>query len=282
MMEGIVIKTLVGGTPVRQDVDELRANIPHVIIGTAGRIYDLIRRKELDLRTIKIFILDEADEMLTRGFKEQIYNIFQFFNNDVQVALFSATLPDEFFRITSQFMRDPVKIVMKSEDLNLEGIEQYYIALQNDKDKYDMLKQLFEVIMMSQCIIYVNSIGRVNELYEAMISDGFSACYMHSSMRKEDREKTFHEFRNGTFRLMISSNITARGIDVQQVGTVINFDIPNCVHTYLHRIGRSGRWGRKGVAINFITRVDASMLRIIETHYNSTIKEYCVPCVNTM
>ena len=273
-MDGIVVKTMVGGTSVRQDIEDLRENLPHVIIGTAGRIYDLIRRRELDLRTVKMFVLDEADEMLAHGFKDQIYNIFQFFSNEVQVVLFSATLPDEFFRITSKFMRDPVKIVMKAEELNLEGIDQRYVALQNDKDKFNMLKQLFEQLSVSQCIIYVNSIGRVNELYDAMTKEGFSVCCIHSSMNKEDRERTFLEFRSGNYRVMISSNITARGIDIQQVSTVVNFDIPRCVHTYLHRIGRSGRWGRKGLAINFITRQDVSTMQMIERHYKMTISEW--------
>jgi translation initiation factor 4A len=273
-MDGIVVKTMVGGTSVRQDIEDLRENLPHVIIGTAGRIYDLIRRRELELRTVKMFVLDEADEMLAHGFKDQIYNIFQFFNNEVQVVLFSATLPDEFFRITSKFMRDPVKIVMKAEELNLEGIDQRYVALQNDKDKFNMLKQLFEQLSVSQCIIYVNSIGRVNELYDAMTKEGFSVCCIHSSMNKEDREQTFLEFCSGSYRVMISSNITARGIDIQQVSTVVNFDIPRCVHTYLHRIGRSGRWGRKGLAINFITRQDVSTMQMIERHYKMTISEW--------
>jgi len=136
-----------------------------------------------------------------------------------------------------------------------------------------MLKRLFEMISVNQCIIYCNSVRRVIDLYQAMTDEGFSVCAIHSSMDKSERDSTFRNFRNGGFRVLISSNITARGIDVQQVATVINFDITNDVHTYLHRIGRSGRWGRKGLVINFITRRDINSIRSIENYYKINIDE---------
>jgi superfamily II DNA/RNA helicase len=182
-------------------------------------------------------------------------------------------VPDEMVVIANKFMRDPVKITIEKERLTLACIEQYFVALQNDDAKFDMLKNIFGHLTVNQCIIYANSVGRVVELYESMIRDGFSVCCIHSSMKKEDREKAFYEFRTGVFRVLISSNVTARGIDIQQVSTVINFDLPGCVHNYLHRIGRSGRWGRKGLAINFITRRDVSTVKRIETHYAFEMKE---------
>ena len=273
MLEGLRVKTLIGGTSIQEDAQDLRENTPHVVVGCTGRIYDMINRNYLNTANIKLFILDEADEMLSYGFKEQIYNIFQHFNEDVQVALFSATMPPEIMRITDKFMRNPVKIIMKTEELNLECIQQYYVALGNDNAKYDMIKRLFEHLTISQCIIYVNSVNRVVDLHRSMTAEGFSVCCIHSSMTKAEREQAFYDFRNGKNRVMISSNITARGIDIQQVSTVINFDIPKCVHTYLHRIGRSGRWGRKGLAINFVTRQDIYTLRTIEKHYGSNILE---------
>ena len=272
-MEGLVVKTLVGGTSIQQDAADLKAKPPHVIVGSAGRIYDMIQRRKLNVYKVKLFVLDEADEMLAHGFKDQIYNIFQRFNEDVQVALFSATVPDEMVVIANKFMRDPVKITIEKERLTLACIEQYFVALQNDDAKFDMLKNIFGHLTVNQCIIYANSVGRVVELYESMIRDGFSVCCIHSSMKKEDREKAFYEFRTGVFRVLISSNVTARGIDIQQVSTVINFDLPGCVHNYLHRIGRSGRWGRKGLAINFITRRDISTVKRIESHYAFEMKE---------
>jgi superfamily II DNA/RNA helicase len=170
-------------------------------------------------------------------------------------------------------MRDPVRIFVKAEQLTLEGISQYYIAIEDDRQKYATLKDLYQYISMSQCIIYCNSVKRVSELYDAMLEDGFPVCRIHSSMEKYDRDLAFTEFRNGKCRVLISSNVTARGIDIQQVSVVINFDVPKCVHTYLHRIGRSGRWGRKGLGINLITRRDASKMREIEQHYSTQITE---------
>jgi len=272
-MEGLVIKTMIGGTSVQQDISDMNENPPHIIVGCAGRIYDMIRRKNINVNTVKLFVLDEADEMLSGAFKDQIYNIFQHFNSNIQVAIFSATMPEEILTLSNKFMRNPIKITMKKEELNLEGIQQYFIAIQNDFYKFETLKQLFTMISVNQCIIYCNSVKRVIDLHRAMSDEGFSVCAIHSSMDKVERDNTFRNFRSGGYRVLISSNITARGIDVQQVATVINFDITNCVHTYLHRIGRSGRWGRKGLAINFVTKRDIGYMRNIEEHYNISINE---------
>jgi hypothetical protein len=272
-MEGLVIKTMLGGTSIQQDATELRENPPHIVVGCSGRIYDMIVRKHLKVSNVKMLVLDEADEMLSKGFKDQIYNIFQNLNSQVQMVLFSATMPEEILKLTSKIMRNPVMITMKNEELNLECIKQFFIALQDDMSKYDTLKDLFSVISISQCIIYCNNVKRVIDLTNAMLKDGHSVCCIHSSMDKVERERVFTSFKVGSHRVMISSDITARGIDVQQVSTVINFDIPNCVHTYLHRIGRSGRWGRKGLAINFVTKRDIFSMKNIENHYKISIDE---------
>jgi superfamily II DNA/RNA helicase len=272
-MDGLVMKTLVGGTSVSDDSNELRNNCPHIVIGTAGRVYDMIRRGNLKTENIKLFVLDEADEMLSKGFKEQIYDIFRYFNDNVQVALFSATMPDDMLALSAKFMRDPVSITLKPEELTLECIQQYYVALQSDSNKYDTLKDLFAFLAVSQCIIYVSTVKRVEDLYTAMIADGFPVCCIHSAMDKSERDKSLQSFRKGTFRVMISSGVTARGIDVQQVSTVINFDMTRSYETYLHAIGRSGRFGRKGLAINFVTRQDIDFMRRLEKHYNITLNE---------
>lgn len=273
MMTGLTIQTIVGGTSINEDSHTLKNNTPHVITGCPGRIYDMIRRGHIHSKTIKLVILDEADEMLSSGFKEQVYNIFQYFSNEIQVALFSATLPDYIYNITNKFMRNPVKISVKTEQLTLEGISQYYVAIEDDRQKYATLKDLYSVISMSQCIIYCNSVKRVADLYDAMVEDGFPVCRIHSGMDKVDRNAAFGEFRRGKYRVLISSNVTSRGIDVQQVSVVINFDMPKCVHNYLHRIGRSGRWGRKGIGINLITRRDVTIMKDIEAHYSCQISE---------
>jgi len=273
MMNGLKTQVLVGGSSIDEDASALKNNIPHVIAGCPGRVYDMIRRGNIVAKNIKLVILDEADEMLSSGFKEQIYNIFQSFNKNIQVALFSATLPEYINNITAKFMRDPVKVYVKVESLTLEGISQFYVAVEDDKQKYATLKDLYSIISVSQCIIYCNSVKRVSDLYDAMIEDGFPVCCIHSNMEKAARDNSFVEFRTGKNRVLISSNVTARGIDIQQVSVVINFDVPKCVHTYLHRIGRSGRWGRKGVGINFITRRDLSKIKEIEKYYSTQIDE---------
>jgi len=273
MIEGIRIKTIIGGSSIDQDAHELRENPPHIIVGCPGRIFDMIRRRHINANKLKLVILDEADEMLSSGFKEQVYNIFQCLNKNVQIALFSATLPNNIYQITNKFMRDPVKISVKAESLTLEGIKQYFVAVEDDRQKYLTLKDIYQYISMSQCIIYANSVKRVVDLYEAMKEDNFPVSCIHSNMDKVEREKAFKSFRTGAARVLISSNVTARGIDIQQVSIVINFDLPRDIHTYLHRIGRSGRWGRKGTGINFITRRDIIKMREIETYYSTQIEE---------
>jgi len=233
----------------------------------------MLQRRAINSSTLRMFILDEADELLSSGFKEQIYNIFQFFNSNIQVVLFSATLTENAIALTEKFMINPVKIYVKKEQLTLEGISQYFIAVENDNQKYDTLKDLFSFISVSQCIIYCNSVQRVIELYRKMSQDSFPVCCIHSNMDKISREQSIEEFRKGQQRVLISSNVTARGIDIQQVSVVINFDIPQDVSIYLHRIGRSGRWGRKGTGINFITKRDVGKMKEIEEFYSTQINE---------
>jgi translation initiation factor 4A len=273
-MEGLIVKTLVGGSSIDEDVSAIKANTPHIIVGTPGRVFDMMRRNHIRGRSLKLAILDEADEMLSSGFKDQVYNIFQHFNNNIQVALFSATLPESIISITDKIMRDPVRINVAAEKLTLEGIQQFYIGLDDDKQKYDVIKDLFSSLSVTQTFIYCNSVRRVVDLYEAMKEDGYPVACIHSSMDKVERDNALKEFRKGTTRIMISTNVTARGIDIQQVAVVINFDIPKDVHTYIHRIGRSGRWGRKGTGINFVTRRDHSYLKAIETFYHCHIVEF--------
>ena len=273
MINGLKVQAAYGGSAVEETSSFSNKNTPHVICGCPGRVYDMLRRDRLSSKKIKLIILDEADEMLSSGFKEQVYNIFQYLNTDIQVVLVSATLPEGMNSIISSIMRNPIKISVKREMLTLEGIAQYYIAVEDDRQKYLTLKDLFAFLSVSQCIIYSNSVKRVQDLYEAMKEDEFPVCRIHSGMEKSERDSAFVDFKSGRSRVLISSNVTARGIDIQQVSIVINFDIPKCVNTYLHRIGRSGRWGRKGVGLNLITRRDLPKMKEIEAHYSTQISE---------
>jgi translation initiation factor 4A len=273
MVKNIRFHLLIGGTSTDEDAHLLKTIMPHIIVGCPGRVYDMMRRNHIISKDINLLVLDEADEMLSVGFKDQIYNIFQYLSADIQVGLFSATMPNELQSLTDKFMRNPVRILVKSEMLTLEGIKQYYVALNDDTQKYATLKDIFNIISMSQCIIYCNSIKRVMDLTDAMINDGFPVCCIHSNMEKSKRDEAYMDFKAGKHRVLISSNVTSRGIDVQQVRTVLNFDLPKCIFNYLHRIGRSGRWGRKGTAINFVTRWDIKTMKDIERHYHTIVEE---------
>jgi len=273
LMPGLSTHLMVGGTSTFDSIKELRTTSPQIIVGCPGRIHYMLKRKSLTSSALKLLILDEADELLSFGFKDQIYTIFQFMPPKIQVALFSATMPHELYSLTEKFMINPTKILVKNEQLTLEGIRQYYVALENDETKYDTLKDIYSSLTVSQSIIYCNSVKRVNDLFVAMNNDNYPVCQIHSNMDKDERLKNYEEFKSGKHRVLISSNVTSRGIDIQQVSTVINFDLPNCVHNYLHRIGRSGRWGRKGVGINFVTQRDIKQLKYIEQHYHTQIEE---------
>lgn len=247
-------------------------SVPHIICGCPGRVIEIITKYKINTDNLKFVVLDEADEMLSIGFKDQIMSIFnQLVPKHSQVALFSATLPKEALTISESILHEPEKIIMKTEQLTLEGIQQFFVAVNDDISKYETLKDLYKYLSISQCIIYCNSVKRVKDLHSAMSEDNFPVTCIHSSMNKYERNVAFNNFRKGDSRVLISSNVTSRGIDVQQVSVVINFDVSRDIHNYLHRIGRSGRWGRKGVGINLVTKKDVNTLRDIENYYQCQI-----------
>jgi translation initiation factor 4A len=233
----------------------------------------MINRGALRLDRCKIFCLDEADEMLSRGFKDQIYDVFKFLPESVQVALFSATMPSEVLEVTNRFMRDPIRILVKRDELTLEGIRQFYIAIEQEDWKLETLCDLYETLTITQAIIYCNTRRKVDWLTEKMQSRDFTVSAMHGEMDQRERDLILREFRDGASRVLITTDLLARGIDVQGVSLVINFDLPTNRENYIHRIGRSGRFGRKGVAINFLTQPDVRFLRDIEQFYNTQIEE---------
>jgi translation initiation factor 4A len=269
----INVQLLVGGTSVDADREKLDNNPPHIVVGTPGRVHDMIRRRYLKTEKMEIIVMDEADEMLSHGFKDQIYKIFQYMPGSIQIALFSATMPQECHDLTEKFMENPNKILVKAEQLTLQGIAQYFVRLDGDEQKYLVLKDIFAGLSISQAIIYCNSTRRVDDLHEAMTADEYPVSKIHGKLEESERKETSKQFKNGATRVLITSDLYARGIDVQQVSIVINFDVPKSEHTYLHRIGRSGRWGRKGIAINFITKHDGARLRHFEKYYNTMIEE---------
>jgi len=262
----------VGGTAVRDDIRTLVQGV-QIVVGTPGRVNDMINRNALRLDRLKLFILDEADEMLSRGFKDQIYDVFQYLPANVQVCLFSATMPIEILQITKRFMRDPVRILVKRAELTLDGIKQFYVAVEKEEWKLDTLCDLYETLTITQAIIYCNTRRKVDWLTDKMTQRDFTVSAMHGDMTQQERELIMKEFRSGSSRVLITTDLLARGIDVQQVSLVINYDLPSNRENYIHRIGRSGRFGRKGVAINFITNDDAASMKELETFYNTQIEE---------
>lgn len=266
------VHACVGGTAVRDDIRTLQEGV-HVVVGTPGRVYDMINRRALSMEQVKLFVLDEADEMLSRGFKDQIYEVFKFLPETVQVALFSATMPLDVLEVTSKFMRDPIRILVKRDELTLEGIKQFYVSVEKEEWKIGTLCDLYETLTITQAIIYCNTRRKVDWLTEKMLDRDFTVSAMHGDMDQKERELIMREFRSGSSRVLITTDLLARGIDVQQVSLVINYDLPTNRENYIHRIGRSGRFGRKGVAINFITEGDVRYLRDIEQFYNTQIEE---------
>lgn len=245
----------------------------HIIIGTPGRVLDNIKRKKIYVDKLKVFALDEADEMLSRGFVDQIYDIFQFIPTKAQIALFSATLPQEVLELSKKFITDPINILVKREELTLEGIKQFYVGLEKRSHKIDTLIDLFETISVTQCIIFVNKKRDADNLYNILLENGFGVGLIIGSMQQEDRDKVIKSFRNGDTRVLITTGLLSRGFDVQQVSLVINYDIPNDKESYIHSSGRCGRWGRKGCVINLVTENEYENLKAIEKFYETQIEE---------
>lgn len=268
----VKIHACVGGTAIRDDVQTLNNGV-HVVAGTPGRVLDMINRRALAAAQVKLFILDEADEMLGRGFKEQIYEIFQFFSDDLQVALFSATMPQEVLEVSEKFMRDPVRILVKKGELTLDGIKQFYVMLEEESWKFGVLSDLYKTMSITQAIIYCNTRRKVDWLTSQMQENGHTVSSMHGDLTQKERERIMREFKSGSSRILITTDLLARGIDVQQVSLVINYDLPTNRENYIHRIGRSGRFGKKGVAINFTTQEDYRYLQDIEAFYDTKIEE---------
>ncbi|XP_006650261.1 eukaryotic initiation factor 4A-III homolog A-like [Oryza brachyantha] len=268
----IQVHACIGGKSIGEDIRKLEHGV-HVVSGTPGRVCDMIKRRTLRTRAIKLLILDEADEMLGRGFKDQIYDVYRYLPPELQVCLISATLPHEILEMTSKFMTDPVRILVKRDELTLEGIKQFFVAVEKEEWKFDTLCDLYDTLTITQAVIFCNTKRKVDWLTERMRSNNFTVSAMHGDMPQKERDAIMAEFRSGATRVLITTDVWARGLDVQQVSLVINYDLPNNRELYIHRIGRSGRFGRKGVAINFVKKEDIRILRDIEQYYSTQIDE---------
>ena len=263
---------VMGGTNLLECKKDLEKN-PQIIIGTPGRVLDMIQKRYLFTDKIHTLIFDEADETLSYGFKVTIYNIIKTIPETSQICLFSATMPDEVIELSDNFMNQPEKVLVKKEALTLEGITQFYINVKVNDWKYDVLKDLYDTINIAQCIIYINSKNKLMEIYEKLMHDNFPVSYIHGELTSKERKQVMEEFKSGHSRILLSTDLLSRGIDVQQLSLVINFDLPKSKETYIHRIGRSGRYGRKGVAINLVTDRDIPHMDEIAEFYDTKIVE---------
>jgi translation initiation factor 4A len=269
---GVKTHICIGGKAVKTDLDVLKKGI-HVMIGTPGRVMDLLGRNAVDSKKIKILIIDEADTMLDRGFKEQLYAILKSgLSDDMQVCLFSATLSEETLDITNKFMQDPIQILVKKDQVQVVGIAQYYIEIANEEQKIDVLMDIYEKLCISQSIIYCNAKTKVSWLYGKLKDLAFPVGEITGEMPIEARESIMEKFRQGSLKILITTDLLARGIDVQAVSIVINYDVPTNRENYIHRIGRCGRYGRKGKALNFITPNDGKYIEDIQKYYSVTMK----------
>ncbi|GMM44080.1 hypothetical protein DAPK24_006550 [Pichia kluyveri] len=268
----VTVHACIGGKSIEDDVKALR-NGAQIVVGTPGRVFDVIDRGIFDTKNVKMFIMDEADEMLSQGFKEQIYKVFQYLPETTQTVLLSATMPKDVLDVTTKFMRDPIRILVKKDELTLEGIKQFYVNVEEDLYKVMVLTDLYDSISVTQAVIFCNTRKRVEMLTEELTKQDFTVSSIHSDMSQQDRDRIMAEFRTGSSRILICTDLLARGIDVQQVSLVINYDLPDNNENYIHRIGRSGRFGRKGVAINLLSERDINRMREIEMFYNTKIEE---------
>ena len=208
----------------------------HIVVGTPGRVFDMANRRSFKTDHVKMFVLDEADEMLSRGLKDQIYEVFRLLPQGVQVVLLSATMPAEVLEVTKKFMRDPIRILVKRDELTLEGIKQFYISVEREDWKLDTLCDLYETLTITQAVIFCNTRRKVDWLTEKMQGRNFTVSAMHGDMDQKGRDLIMREFRSGSSRVLITTDLLARGIDVQQVSLVINYDLPTNRENYIHRL----------------------------------------------
>jgi len=263
---------LIGGKSIGADIRRLDQGV-QVASGTPGRTFDMIRRQNLRTSDIKMLVIDEADEMLNRGFKDQIYDIYRYLPPSTQVVLISATMPRDVLEMTGKFMCNPVRVLVKRDELTLKGIRQFFIPVEREEWKFDTLCDLYDTLTITQSVVFCNTKRKVDWLTQKMRDANFTVSAMHGAMPQDERDAIMAEFRSGASRVLITTDVWGRGIDVQQVSLVINYDLPTNRELYIHRIGRSGRFGRKGVAINMVRDEDVGILTDIERFYSTRIDE---------
>eukprot|EP00929_Paragymnodinium_shiwhaense_P027930 TRINITY_DN16282_c0_g1_i1.p1 TRINITY_DN16282_c0_g1~~TRINITY_DN16282_c0_g1_i1.p1 ORF type:complete len:399 (+),score=94.99 TRINITY_DN16282_c0_g1_i1:67-1263(+) len=271
---GLKLQNCVGGKSIKDGIKALKGGV-HVLSGTPGRVLAMIQQRHLDTRRIKLMVLDEVDEILSKGFKEQVQAIHRHLPaGKTQMVLVSATMPEEVLELTQAFVvNKPFRLLVKKEEVSVQAIKQFFVNVEQEKWKFDTLCDLYDSMTITQAVIFCNNKKKVDWLAQQMRAANFPIAAIHGDMPQKDREKVMDDFRVGRVRQLIATDLIGRGLDVSQVSLVINYDIPTSKEFYIHRIGRSGRFGRKGVALNFLKEEDAKLLKDIEQHYKVKISE---------
>lgn len=266
----------IGGTSTR-DISQALQDNPQVVVGTPGLVQDMIQRSVLRTDSIKMFVLDEADESLSRGFTEPIYNIFELLPQSRQVALFSATIPQDVLELATRFMRDPVRICLNKDNLafaGLEDVKQFYIAVETEDKKLAMLLELCETATtIAPLIVFCNTRRKLEWLADKLATHKPTISAMHGDMPAFQRAEIMKEFRSGSFRVLITTNLLARGIDFKQKAIIVNYEVPTDCEHYIHRSGYGGRFGMKGMAVNLVAANEMDNIRDIEQFYGIRIED---------
>ncbi len=264
-----------GGAPYVPQMKQLKRGVD-IVVGTPGRLMDLMERKILVLDRVSSVVLDEADEMLSMGFVEDIQTILSATPSDRQTALFSATLPTEIRRLAERYMNEPQSLSIQREHVTADSIEQRYYMI-NPADKLAALTRLFEVEEISSALIFVRTRAGTGELANALTSRGFPSEALNGDLSQEAREHTLNRFRQGKITVLAATDVAARGLDIDNISHVINFDLPDDPEIYVHRIGRTGRAGKTGVAISLLTPLETRHLRQIEAYTRRKLEKGTLP-----
>lgn len=268
--KGIRILPVYGGQPIDRQIMALKKR-PQIIIGTPGRIMDHMRRRTLKFNDLKMIILDEADEMLNMGFREDIDTILEKVPEEKQTVLFSATMPREIMELTTRYQKEPLHIKAVHKELTVPSIDQYYLEV-SESSKLEVLSRLIDTNNVKLALVFCNTKKRVDELTSSLQSRGYSAEALHGDMKQEQRDRVMAKFRKGHIDILIATDVAARGIDVDDVEAVFNYDLPNDEEYYVHRIGRTGRAGRTGKAFTFIVGREIYKLKDIQRYTKSTVR----------
>ena len=268
------ITKCVGGTSVYQNRDELKTAT--LVIGTIGRLSHMINENKINSHKVKFVVLDEADDLLANGINDKLQFILDKIPCGVQIVLISATMSNNVFSISKIFMHDPIKILLKNNEVIIDLITQFYVDVETEESKLDTLLDLYNLVSAAQTIIFCNTIRKVEWLEQQLKLNNFTITTIHSNMNQSERDSIVKEFRDGNTRLLLTTDLLSRGIDIPQVNMVINYDLPANKETYVHRIGRCGRFDKKGVAITLVKSTDPCDIKTfnrMKHFYNMDIKE---------